>query len=442
MSKSGTNQFHGAASYQVQTAGTTDDRRTVASSQFEEDKDWATLSLGGPVLREHLFFYGSYYRPTVERDNASNAYGAVTGFESDRDEFFGKLSFQPTSSILVNGSYRDSEREDRQPAGASASRPASTSLGDEAALGIATLEGSWVINQSSFLSFKYTDFENETASRPDTAVRLPHPPRRHGRPRRREPRPPGLPAGADADRRPDRLQPVHRAHHRPLRLPPERRADGRRPGRRRPQRHRQRLLPRELRGRLRLVPGRPRHPRPPRRLPALQGRGGPVAASRTAGATSRSPAAASSSTAGRSSTRRGSCRWGSTRRARSCRHPLRVRVAELRDQRHHPLGQLGVQPRPAGEQRRALRPGPAGEQRQRLRLRAGARATSTRCTSWTSRTCSSRGSARSGATTAATRSTPTGALLPGGELAAARCLLGPQQPRPRGPRPLRCPAAT
>lgn len=172
VSKSGTNEFHGAASYQVQTAGTTSERTTIAASSFEEDRDWATASLGGPVLRERLFFYGSYFRPTIERDNSSNAYGAVPGFESTRDEFFGKLSFQPTSSIIVNASYRDSDREDDHRT-VDQFAAASTSLGDAATLGIATVEGSWVINQRSFLSFKYADFENETASRPDTRFGFP-----------------------------------------------------------------------------------------------------------------------------------------------------------------------------------------------------------------------------------------------------------------------------
>jgi hypothetical protein len=172
VSKSGTNDFHGAASYQVQTAETTGDRTAVAASQFDEDRDWATVSLGGPVLRERLFFYSSYFRPTVTRDNGSNAYGAVSDFESTRDEFFGKLSFQPTSALLINASYRDSEREDEHRTVAQFSA-GSTSLGDEATLGIATVEGSWVTSQRSFVTFKYTDFTNETAARPDTQFDLP-----------------------------------------------------------------------------------------------------------------------------------------------------------------------------------------------------------------------------------------------------------------------------
>ena len=60
--------------------------------------------------------------------------------------------------------------------------------------------------------------------------------------------------------------------------------------------------------------------------------------------------------------------------------PLRVPVAELRGQRHHPLAQLDVQRRRARQQRHALRPGAARGFVDALRLRPRARATSTRCT--------------------------------------------------------------
>jgi carboxypeptidase family protein len=172
VSKSGTNDFHGTASYQVQTAGMTGERDKNIGTQFEEDKDWAVASLGGPLVRERLFFYGSYFRPTVDRDNVANAYGEVPNFKSTRDEFFGKLSYQPTSSILLNGSYRDSDR-DSEHRTVDQFNTATASLGDEGTLGITIAEGSWVIGQRSFLRFKYTDFKNETSSRPDLRFGFP-----------------------------------------------------------------------------------------------------------------------------------------------------------------------------------------------------------------------------------------------------------------------------
>ena len=112
VSKSGTNEFHGEVSYQVQDAGMTSDLDNGDTPEsFDEDKTWSILSLGGPILRDRLFFYGSYYRPESTRSNIDNAYGPVPDFENIRDEYFGKLTFSPTDNILIDGSFRSSERE-------------------------------------------------------------------------------------------------------------------------------------------------------------------------------------------------------------------------------------------------------------------------------------------------------------------------------------------
>ncbi len=111
ISKSGTNRFHGDVSYRFQPDSLRSDSDDPAED-FEQDRDWATLGIGGPIVRDHLFFYASYYRPEIDQDNGSNAYGAVPNFKSTRDEYFGRLSFQPTPSLMFHGSYRDSERTD------------------------------------------------------------------------------------------------------------------------------------------------------------------------------------------------------------------------------------------------------------------------------------------------------------------------------------------
>jgi hypothetical protein len=173
VSKSGTNTFHGSLSYQVQPESLTSDRETTSAAIFNEDKEWIVASLGGPILREQLYFYTSYFRPTVTRDARTNLYGEVPNFESDRDEFFGKLSFAPTESILLHGSYRTSDREEKGASTFADSTAGTASVGNKASLDIAILEGSWIINQNSFASFKYTDFANETAGLPDNLLGFP-----------------------------------------------------------------------------------------------------------------------------------------------------------------------------------------------------------------------------------------------------------------------------
>ncbi len=167
ISRSGTNQWTGMVSYQVQTESMTGDRKTASAAQFEEDKDWATANFGGPLVKDRLFFYISYYRPTVTRDNRSNLYGEVPDFDSTRNEYFGKLTFQPTPAVLIHGSFRTSDREVFGSAVGGSATSGTASVGNEATLDIGILEGTWVIDESSFLTARFTDFANETQSRPD-----------------------------------------------------------------------------------------------------------------------------------------------------------------------------------------------------------------------------------------------------------------------------------
>ena len=165
VSKSGTNEYAGMVSYQVLNSSFIADQESTVDSRFEQDRSWATANFGGPLLRDRLFFYGSYYRPEFTKDNQANLYGDLPGYESKRDEFFGKLTYTPTASWLLNGSYRSSEREEIGDQ-FSSNQAASTAFGYKTELSIATIEGSWIINPQAFATFSYTDFENPGGGRP------------------------------------------------------------------------------------------------------------------------------------------------------------------------------------------------------------------------------------------------------------------------------------
>ncbi|MGJ8562344.1 MAG: carboxypeptidase regulatory-like domain-containing protein [Alphaproteobacteria bacterium] len=167
ISKSGTNEVKGSIEYKIQSAAMTSDRKNVTLSNFDEEKDWIIASLGGPVLEDKLFFYGSYYRPTVTRKNASNLLGDVPDYESERNEYFGKLTFSPVSNFTLDASYRTSDREVTN-SSIGGRDAVSASIGDSASQDIAIVEGSWIIDNKSSMNFKFTDYTNETSSRPDT----------------------------------------------------------------------------------------------------------------------------------------------------------------------------------------------------------------------------------------------------------------------------------
>jgi hypothetical protein len=171
-SKSGTDEFHGGASYQTQTAGMTSSRKNDTAQEFDEDKSWITANVGGPIIKEKLYFYGSYYRPEIKRDNAANAYGEVPNYKSVRNEYFAKLTYAPSDNLLFDASYRTSKRTEEN-ASIGTYEATTASQGYEATLDIGIIEGSWVINDKSNAYFKFTDFQNDTSGRPDTLFNFP-----------------------------------------------------------------------------------------------------------------------------------------------------------------------------------------------------------------------------------------------------------------------------
>jgi hypothetical protein len=171
VSKSGTSKYSGQVSFQIQNSNMSADVKspTASLSRYEQDLAWLTVNAGGPVIPRKLYFYGSYYRPTRNRDNAANLYGELPNYESVRNEGFGKLTFTPTNSVLLNASYRHSHRLDKGDTFASTSA-ATLGAGAEAWQKIFTADGSWIMNSRSFFSFKYTHFENPTRARPDNVA--------------------------------------------------------------------------------------------------------------------------------------------------------------------------------------------------------------------------------------------------------------------------------
>jgi hypothetical protein len=166
VSKSGTSSFRGQFSYQFQSDAMAADLVSGSASRYEQDLSWLTASLGGPVIPNKLYFYASYYRPERARDNRSNLYGELPDYESVRNEGFGKLTFTPTSSVLLNVTWRQSHRLDKSDLFGQAAS-ATTGTGTEIWQKIGTADGSWVINSRSFASFKYTYYANPNLGRPD-----------------------------------------------------------------------------------------------------------------------------------------------------------------------------------------------------------------------------------------------------------------------------------
>lgn len=168
VSRSGTNEFAGQLSYQTRRPNfVAEQKNTATVTRYDQTRHWTTINFGGPLLADQLFFYGSYYRPDYRRDNQANNYGELPSYKLERDEYFGKLTWTPTSSWLINGSYRDSQREETGDTFAG-STAGTTGFGFKTGLTIGTLEGSWVPNGKMYGTFKFTDFASPGGGVPAT----------------------------------------------------------------------------------------------------------------------------------------------------------------------------------------------------------------------------------------------------------------------------------
>ncbi len=166
-SKSGTNEFKGTVEYKVQPKSMVSKVRGI--SKYSLDQSWVNAGFGGPIVEDSLFFYASYYRPEVTRDNPTTAYGAVKDYESIRNEYFGKLTWAPTEDLLFNVSLRTSKREGNG-AGIGTLDADTVSTGERSEQSILTLDGSWIASENTSVSFKFGKFDLETAGTPDKAL--------------------------------------------------------------------------------------------------------------------------------------------------------------------------------------------------------------------------------------------------------------------------------
>lgn len=97
VTKSGGDEFHGSINYYMQNDKLVEKNKHQPSNDFKTYD--AAITLGGPIIKEKLWFFGSYQKINRKTDVAD----AVTGqfmrsVERDADQFFGKLTYQMTQA--------------------------------------------------------------------------------------------------------------------------------------------------------------------------------------------------------------------------------------------------------------------------------------------------------------------------------------------------------
>lgn len=172
VSKSGTNQFSGQVLYELQNPNFVASQNGTQNLNFENKKSWVDVNLGGPIVRDMLFFYGSYYRPYARRGNPANLYGTLPNYTDTRNEEFGKLTFTPTQSWLLNGSYRYGHEIEAAKLAFTTRTAPTAGTGYESKTRLGNLEGSKIISPKSYATFKLTSWAQPGFGRADNLANV------------------------------------------------------------------------------------------------------------------------------------------------------------------------------------------------------------------------------------------------------------------------------
>ena len=105
VTKSGTNNLHGDVRVEFQPSSFVADSKDP-NLQTKTERFRPGVDAGGPLVKDHLFGYGSlnYYR--AKETDRVNSTGDLPDSVLSIKEYFGKLTANPTSSVLLDGSFR------------------------------------------------------------------------------------------------------------------------------------------------------------------------------------------------------------------------------------------------------------------------------------------------------------------------------------------------
>ena len=166
ITKSGTNEFNGEIRAEYQPGDFVSDNKNAAV-QNTRDRELIAGSLGGPILRDRLWFYGSVNMPSVTTTERRNNLGLVPDEKLETDEYFGKITANPQPAHLLSASLRSRETTNNNASiTANVSPTAGSNDSTDSLLG--TAGWVWNVTSDSLLDFKVTHGEEKNSTDPRT----------------------------------------------------------------------------------------------------------------------------------------------------------------------------------------------------------------------------------------------------------------------------------
>ncbi|HEX7832771.1 MAG TPA: TonB-dependent receptor, partial [Thermoanaerobaculia bacterium] len=103
VTKSGSNDFTGSVNYYTQNDSLVADNEHQTGATFSTYD--TAVTLGGPIVRDKAWFFGSYRLLNTETDVVTNAGQFLRTVENDGKQAYGKLSWQFTSKDRISGTF-------------------------------------------------------------------------------------------------------------------------------------------------------------------------------------------------------------------------------------------------------------------------------------------------------------------------------------------------
>jgi hypothetical protein len=168
VTKSGTNDIHGEARLEYQPASfAAKSLDPTLTSQFKDFRPG--VDIGGPVVRDRIFFYGSANLLRQTEEDRVNNLGAIPDGDTNVNEYFFKLTGNPTSNQLLNASFRYRGIDATQQDITSTTAPSS---GDQLKTIDRVIVGSYFVTVSPKLSFeaRFNHNEDNNSVAPNTEI--------------------------------------------------------------------------------------------------------------------------------------------------------------------------------------------------------------------------------------------------------------------------------
>jgi len=165
---SGTNELNGQARFESQPSSFVSDSKDK-TLQNTIDRRSLAASLGGPILRDRLWYYGSASFPERNTTDRRNNLGDVPDRELSTDEYFLKLTSNPSSAHFLNASVRSRKTTDKNAGIDSNISPNVGSTGSTDYL-IGNFGWTWNTTADSFFEVRYNHDKEENSTDPITSL--------------------------------------------------------------------------------------------------------------------------------------------------------------------------------------------------------------------------------------------------------------------------------